>query len=82
MATVPENTKRRGLGLLHLTQLAHRVSRCLAEEREAIELLDTVPGVSQRTAAVLVADLGGPWRTLAELGTDLSRFPSVQHLAS
>jgi Transposase IS116/IS110/IS902 family len=44
----------------------------VAAEREAVVLLDTIPGVSQRTAEVL----------LAELGSDLSRFPSAGHLAS
>jgi transposase len=44
----------------------------LLDEREAIALLATIPGVARRTAEVLVA----------EIGTDLSRFPSAQHLAS
>jgi transposase len=48
----------------------------LAAEREAmheaIALLETIPGVGQRTAEVLVA----------EIGTDLSRFKSAEHLAS
>jgi transposase IS116/IS110/IS902 family protein len=35
-------------------------------------LLDTVPGIGQRAAEIL----------LAELGTDLTRFPSAKHLAS
>jgi len=48
------------------------IGQRLAAEREAITLLDTIPGVSQRTAEVLVA----------EIGTDLSRFPSAGHLAS
>jgi transposase len=39
---------------------------------EAIALLDTIPGVSQRTAEML----------LAEIGTDMARFPSAKHLAS
>jgi len=39
---------------------------------EAIELLDTIPGVNQRLAEVLVA----------EMGTDMSRFPSENHLSS
>ena len=50
------------------TELAER----LAAEREAIALLETIPGVARRTAEVLIA----------EIGTDLSRFPSAQHLAS
>jgi transposase len=44
----------------------------LAAEHEAIALLETIPGVARRTAEVLVA----------EIGTDLSRFPSAEHLAS
>lgn len=39
---------------------------------EAVRLLDTIPGVSQRTAELLVA----------EIGTDMGRFPSAAHLAS
>jgi transposase len=37
-----------------------------------MERLQTIPGVGRRTAEVL----------LAELGTDLTRFPSARHLAS
>jgi transposase len=39
---------------------------------EAVELLDTIPGVARRTAEMLVA----------EIGTDMTRFPSAGHLAS
>jgi transposase len=39
---------------------------------EAIERLDTIPGMGRRTAELLVA----------EVGTDLSRFPDAGHLAS
>ena len=53
-----------------------RVSAVIAQyraaEHEAIALLDTIPGVSQRTAEIL----------LAEIGTDMTRFPSAKHLAS
>src|SRR6478736_7852576 len=53
-----------------------RVSTAIAgrlqEDLVAGELLDTVPGISTRSAEVL----------LAELGTDLRRFPDAQHLAS
>lgn len=38
----------------------------------AVELLDTIPGVNQRTAELL----------LAEIGADMSRFPSAAHLVS
>jgi transposase len=39
---------------------------------EAVALLDTIPGVNQRTAEVM----------LAEMGLDMSRFPSDKHLAT
>ena len=39
---------------------------------EAVTLLDTIPGVGRETAEVIVS----------EIGTDMSRFPSANHLAS
>jgi len=39
---------------------------------EVVELLDTIPGVARQTAEMIVA----------EIGTDMSRFPSADHLAS
>ncbi len=48
------------------------VDHCLAPMREAIELLKTIPGVGEVAAATIVA----------EIGTDMSRFPSSKHLAS
>jgi transposase len=39
---------------------------------QAVGLLDTIPGVNQRTAEVM----------LAEMGTDMSRFPTAKHLAT
>jgi transposase len=39
---------------------------------EAVTLLDTIPGVSRRTAELL----------LAEIGPDMRRFPSAAHLVS
>jgi transposase len=39
---------------------------------EAVVLLDTIPGVARTTAEVIVA----------EIGTDMSRFPTADHLAS
>jgi transposase len=65
--------------LAHLEYLDAAIARVdaelaarLAAEQEAIALLQTIPGVAQRTAEVLVA----------EIGADLSRFPSAEHLAS
>ena len=48
------------------------IAQRLTAEQEASTLLDTIPGVSQRTAESL----------LAEIGTDMDRFPSAKHLAS
>lgn len=39
---------------------------------DAVERLDAIPGVGRRTAETLIA----------ELGTDMTRFPSARHLAS
>jgi len=39
---------------------------------EAVTLLDTIPGIARETAEIIVA----------EIGTDMSRFPSANHLAS
>ena len=71
--------------LLLTTHLAHvdfldeeiaRLSAEIAERLRPVEAevqrLDTIPGVDRRTAEVL----------LAELGTELERFPSAAHLAS
>jgi len=43
-----------------------------APSEEAVTLLDTIPGVARATAEVIVA----------EIGTDMSRFPSADHLAA
>jgi transposase len=71
--------------LLLTTHLAHvdfldeeiaRLSTEIAERLRSVEdelqRLDTIPGVDRQTAEVLVA----------ELGTELERFPSAAHLAS
>lgn len=39
---------------------------------EAVELLDTIPGVARRSAEIIVA----------EIGSDMSRFPTADHLAA
>jgi transposase len=66
----------------HLSQLDYleeavervsaEISQRLADDQAALELLDTIPGVGQRAAEII----------LAEVGTDLSRFPTAKHLAS
>ncbi|MBD6621051.1 IS110 family transposase [Komarekiella sp. 'clone 1'] len=39
---------------------------------QAVELVDTIPGIARRTAEIIVS----------EIGIDMSRFPSAQHLAA
>jgi transposase len=39
---------------------------------EAVVLLDTIPGVARQTAEIMVS----------EMGTDMSRFPTANHLAA
>ncbi len=60
-----------------LDEAIAQVSAQIAErmrpfEQEAIERLDTIPGVGRRTAEIIIA----------EVGADLSHFPSAAHLAS
>jgi transposase len=65
--------------LEHLRQLDGLIAQCDAEVAERLrpfaaelERLDGIPGVGLRTAQVL----------LAEIGPDVSRFPSHRHLAA
>jgi len=67
---------------LHLDQLdainsaiqsiEEEVSSVLDPFREAAELLTTAPGIAENTASTIVA----------EIGTDMTRFPSAGHLLS
>ncbi|MDP9273223.1 MAG: IS110 family transposase [Chloroflexota bacterium] len=52
--------------------LSEAIAEQLAPFAAAVELLCTIPGVQRRTAEVIVA----------EIGADMSRFPSARHLAS
>jgi transposase len=52
--------------------LSRRIEEEIAPFAPAVELLRTIPGVEGRAAEVIVA----------EIGTDMSRFPSAEHLAS
>ena len=53
-------------------QVQHAIEQRLDSFTEAVELLQTIPGVGEVVATALVA----------EIGTDVSRFPSAKHLAS
>ncbi len=52
--------------------LSARVERVIAPFSTQVQLLCTIPGVQQRTAEAIVA----------EIGVDMSRFPTAAHLAS
>jgi transposase len=65
--------------LTHIDQVDGAIARAdqeieahLRAEAEAVALLDTIPGMSQRAAEGI----------LAEIGTDMRQFPSAKHLAS
>jgi transposase len=53
-------------------RLSDEIGRLIDPFAAKVELLRTIPGVDQRSAEVI----------LAEVGSDMSRFPSAQHLAS
>ena len=55
-----------------VTQLDEEVAQRMGPFEEAIQRLDGVPGVGPRTAQ----------EVLAEIGMDMSRFPSAAHLSS
>jgi transposase len=55
------------------TRIGEEVATCADPfVPEAVELLESIPGVGKRTAQTIVA----------EIGVDMSRFPSAKHLAS
>jgi transposase len=55
-----------------IVRLSEAIEERLGPFEPAVELLCTIPGVQRRTAEVIVA----------EIGTDMTRFPSAGHLAS
>jgi transposase len=55
-----------------IATLTERIEQLLDPHQAAVTLLVGIPGVSYRTAQVI----------LAEIGTDMSRFPTPEHLAS
>ncbi|GMA62137.1 IS110 family transposase [Alicyclobacillus fastidiosus] len=60
----------------HLDELIEEVSAEIEQRMrpfdEDLRRIQTIPGIGERTAELI----------LAEIGTDMSRFPSAQHLAS
>jgi len=55
-----------------IDRLGQEIGRRLAPFAEEVQLLQTIPGVSEAAAATIIA----------EIGTDMGRFSSAKHLAS
>lgn len=55
-----------------ITRFDEQIQQISAPFEEAVALLDTIPGVARRAAEMIVA----------EIGSDMSRFPSANDLAS
>jgi transposase len=55
-----------------IAQVQVEIERCLPSFEDALELLQTIPGIKAVAAAAI----------LAEIGPDMSRFPSAGHLVS
>jgi transposase len=53
-------------------RLSAAVEKTIAPFASAVDLLDTIPGINRRTAEVVIA----------EIGADMTRFPSERQLAS
>ena len=56
----------------HVAALDEEITRRVDPQAATIALLDTIPGIDRRTAEAIVA----------EVGTDVARFPSADHLAA
>jgi transposase len=57
---------------VQIDELDTEISLRLTDHQEEIELLETIIGVGERSAQVIIS----------EMGTDMSKFPSEAHLAS
>lgn len=55
-----------------VAEVSAMIEQRLGQSQELLDRLDEIPGISRRNAEVL----------LAELGTDMSRFPSDRHAAA
>ncbi len=55
-----------------IAELGVEIERVIAPFSEKVELLDTIPGVNRRVAETIIA----------EIGADMSQFPTHRHLAS
>lgn len=56
----------------HIEDISNEIDKRLKEEQEIIELIDELPGLGKRSAEYIIS----------EIGTDMSRFPTANHLSS
>lgn len=55
-----------------LEEVEEQIAEYIKPKKEEIEILDSVPGINDKAAAIIVA----------EMGTDMEQFPSEKHLTS
>ena len=55
-----------------IASVEKQIERCLSDYSEEVSLLDSIPGVDDKGAATIIA----------EIGTDMSIFPTANHLSS
>lgn len=56
----------------HIVDISKEIDERLKDEQEIIELLDELPGIGKKSAEYIIS----------EIGTDMSRFPTANHLCS
>lgn len=56
----------------NIAEIGEHIDQCMEPYRDALELLDEIPGVKKKAAESIIA----------EIGTDMSIFPSHGHLSS
>lgn len=58
--------------LVHLTAIEQSIADLSAKFSDETDLLDTIPGIARTSATSIIA----------EIGTDMSKFPTAQHFCS
>jgi transposase len=69
---IRQSVEHAGLLDLQMEEIETKITAQMEPFRKEYELLQTIPGVKEMTAASI----------LAEIGPDMSQFPSAKHLAS
>lgn len=55
-----------------IQEISRQIEECMRPFDQALDLLDTIPGIGRQTAEKIIV----------EIGVDMTRFPSAAHLAS